>query len=126
MNYGNKTIVAEINELPWVNVIEEAVYARLRPFGYFFRNVKFCSWEHPLNRVPDCFAFMLDGFIQVNFKSVWAWRGDVCRAGYEVMEIRDTRWFDMGLTIGDCLTFPELLKAISVAEVKGKLVPEQE
>ena len=122
MKYGNKTIVAEINEQPWRNVIEEAIYKRREELAGPFYEVTFCSWETAPHLAKNSFGFSLNRLPQVHFQIV----DKKGQTGYKILHIWEAFYFDMGLSVGDVLTFQELLKAISVAKVNGKLMPEQE
>ena len=122
MNYGidmNKTVMAEINEKPWRNLIEETIDKRLIEFNRSYWIVGFD--RYPIGS-PNTFSLNLDGFGEVHFKIV----DKENKTGYQVIQILDTHWFDMGLTVGDVLTLQELLMAISVAKVKKMLFKEQE
>ena len=115
MKYWDKTVVAEINEQPWVNVVEAALLKRLGGFGWFV-HFGCLPYQESYNPYKDCFVLTVNGFEQIKFQSVWTWRDNICHAGYLVVAVSDFN-LGLGLVEGDRLTLQELLIAIDVAKV---------
>lgn len=86
------------------DAIYDAVRDKLRSKGKGFFIISCGAWIHPENKVPNCYAIMLDGFIQYKF--------ELTMDGYKAAEVRSTDWIWLPLTIDITYTQQELVKLI--------------
>lgn len=93
-----------------------AVYARLRQFDRSFWIVSFGPWVHPYNRVPNCMALCIDGFIQYKFSMQF---DKSCIVVFRVDKMPKDKKYNIILDVkhGDRLTLAALIQKISTAKV---------
>jgi len=105
------------------STLQAAVYSRLRQFGKSFWIAKFGAWVHPYNKVRNCIALTLDGFVYYKFQVMiikgrnktgplrWHLR-------FRVAELpTDLGSFTMDVKLNQRLSYEQLIEKISTATV---------
>jgi hypothetical protein len=83
--------------------------SKLMSKKFWFGGKAIYPWEHPWNKVKNCLALTLDGCIQYKFK--------VCKNGkLRCMEVRETRWFNLGLKPLQTITLEEIYNCIALGK----------